>query len=204
VLELRRVLGPGYELSFAAGGFKSFFDQSVEWDKVMPALNRVNLMSYDLVSGFSTVTGHHTPLYATAKQEASVDAGVQYLKKLGVPAHKIVIGAAFYGRVWEQVQDVNNGLYQSGKFKSFVHYSRFKERLSDKNGFVFYRDSVAHAPFAYSASLKEYATFDDPISLREKTQYARREKLGGIMFWQLTGDSSGELLDAIYNSGKGY
>jgi chitinase len=46
------------------------FDQSIEWAKVMPLVNRVNLMSYDLVNGYSTMTGHHTPLFSSAAQEA--------------------------------------------------------------------------------------------------------------------------------------
>jgi len=31
-------------------------------------------------------------------------------------------------------------------------------------------------------------TFDDSISIKLKTQYAMQQKLGGIMFWQLTDD----------------
>lgn len=57
IRSLRQVLGRRYELSFAAGGFPEFFDHAVEWDAVMPLLNRVNLMSYDIVNGFSTRTG---------------------------------------------------------------------------------------------------------------------------------------------------
>lgn len=33
---LRDGLGVDYEIGFAAGGFKRFFDESAEWDKVMP------------------------------------------------------------------------------------------------------------------------------------------------------------------------
>lgn len=61
VRELRSALGGQAIISFAAGGFQDFLDKSVEWDKVMPLVNYVNLMSYDLVNGFSKITGHHTP-----------------------------------------------------------------------------------------------------------------------------------------------
>ena len=133
VAELRRVLGQGYEISFAAGGFDSYFEQSVEWAKVMPLVNRVNLMSYDLVNGFSTVTGHHTPLYG----QGSVDQGVRYLDSLGVPLQKIVIGAAFYARTWENVEPADAGLFKSGKFKSFVPYKNFPSYLSPKKALCF-------------------------------------------------------------------
>lgn len=52
-------------------------------------------MTYDLISGFDTVTGHHTPLYSTPKQLYSADNAVSYLTSIGVPPGKLVVGAAF-------------------------------------------------------------------------------------------------------------
>lgn len=196
--ELRRELGSKNEISFAAGGFDKFLQESVEWDKVTPLMDRVNLMSYDLVSGFSTVTGHHTPLYSSAGQKVSAHHAIKYLEQAGVPADKIVIGAAFYARTWQGVADVNNGLYQPGRFKNFVDYKRFATRLSADSGFVFYQDKEAAAPYAYNSRTKEFATFDDPASIRLKTKYAKEKGLNGIMFWELTLDKpSGGLLDVI-------
>lgn len=198
VQQLRRQLGKKAILSFAAGGFDQYFDHSIEWHKVMPLVDYVNLMSYDLVGGYSKVTGHHTPLYSNAKQASSGDHGVQYLIKLGVPAKKIVIGAAFYGRSWRDVENINQGLYQSGTFKSFIPHHQFDKVLTAEKGFVFYRDSVSKAPYAYNAAQQEFATFDDTISIRLKTEYAISKQLGGIMFWQLTDDrADGSLLNAI-------
>lgn len=202
VQELRKVLGKSADISFAAGSFQTFFDRSVEWAEIMPLLNRVNLMTYDLVSGYSTVTGHHTQLLPTAKQDASVDDGVRYLKNLGVPPGKIVIGAAFYARTWEQVENIDNGLYQQGKFKSFVPYKQFSSYFKPEAGFQFFRDPASQAPYAYSISRKEFATFDDTVSVAMKTQFARAKGLGGIMFWELGSDVPGNkgLLHAIYKA----
>ena len=66
---LRDALGNKHEVSFAAGGFVEFLQNSVEWDKIAPLVDKVNLMSYDLVNGNSTITGHHTPLYSTPQQK---------------------------------------------------------------------------------------------------------------------------------------
>ena len=170
----------------------------------MPLVDYVNLMSYDIVGGYSKVTGHHTPLYSNMNQEGSADFGVQYLLKLGVPAQKIILGAAFYGRSWKEVAPEQNGLYQSGIFKSFIPHHRFEEVLSPERGFKFFRDSLSQAPYAYSIKEKEFATFDDPISLQQKTQYAIDHNLGGIMFWQLTDDRrDGRLLQSIWEVKKG-
>ncbi len=203
VKSIRNSLGEKHEISFAAGGFPKFLEESIEWEKVMPLVNNVNLMSYDLVSGFSTVTGHHTPLYSNASQKESADDAIQYLLSIGVPAAKIVIGGAFYARTWENVENVNNGLYQPGKFKSFVSYAQFENELKEKDGFVFFRDTIAKAPYAYNAAQKTFATFDDVLSIQNKTQYTIDKGLKGIMFWELSLDKqSNGLLDEIHKIKK--
>ncbi|WP_276503461.1 glycoside hydrolase family 18 protein [Terrimonas pollutisoli] len=203
VKDLRNSLGNKHDISFAAGGFPKFLQESIDWKEVMPVVDYVNLMSYDLVNGYSTRTGHHTPLYSTPEQVESADNAITYLTSLGVPANKIVIGAAFYARTWENVDSVNNGLYQPGKFKSFISYRQFDSRLSKDDGFVFYRDTISGAAYAYNMAKKTFATFDDPVSIEAKTKYAIDKGLKGIMFWELTLDKTrGGLLDVIDRSKK--
>jgi chitinase len=198
VRELRTVLGKKSTITFAAGGFQKFLEESVDWKAVMPLVNYVNLMTYDLVGGFSTVTGHHTGLYSTASQKQSTDNCVQYLLNLGVASKKLIVGAAFYARTWENVAPENNGLYQSGKFKHFIGYSDFPKRISTNAGYTFYWDSTAQAPYAYNAKEQSFATFDDKRSIELKTRYVLQHKLGGIMFWQLGHDTSKDgLLETI-------
>lgn len=204
VQALRSALGPEAEISFAAGGFPKYLRNSVEWAAVMPLVNRVNLMSYDLVSGFSTTTGHQTPLYSTSRQRPSADDGVRYLlDSAGVDPGKIVIGAAFYARVFGGVLAANHGLYQPGKFEKAFNYKVFADSLSAAAGFATYWDGVAQAPYAYNARRQEFATFDDKKSVALKTKYVRDKKLGGIMFWELTGDQPQHgLLDAMYQAAR--
>jgi chitinase len=198
---LRSTLGNTYELSFAAGGFQKFIDESVDWDAVMPLVNRVNLMTYDLVGGYSKRTGHHTALYSTAEQKESTDNCVQALLRKKVPAGKLVIGAAFYARIWKDVEDVNHGLYQTGVFKSGVGFNHFETQFSKESGFVPYWDKAAKAPYMYNAAKKEFATFDSEQSMQAKVGYMKKYRLGGIMFWELANDSfSNGLLDVIHTS----
>lgn len=199
VQELRHAFGKKYELSFAAGGFTEFLEEAVEWEPVMKAVDRVNLMSYDLINGYATRTGHHTALFSRPEQKESTDHGVQYLIRIGVPSDKIVIGAAFYGRMWEDVAAVDHGLYQSGKFKTSINYNRFSSELSEQNGFTYLWDDVVKAPYLYNPEKKLFVTYDDKRSIQLKTQYVIDNKLGGIMFWELTLDKDqGGLLDTIH------
>lgn len=198
VKDLRRTLGKNAVISFAAGGFDGFLEHAIEWKKVTRVVNYVNLMSYDLVSGFSTVTGHHTPLYSTAQQKQSVDNAIQFFQTKKINLKKIIVGAAFYARTWVNVDSVNNGLYRSGNFQSMISYSQFDSHLSTDSGFVYYKDSIAAATFAYNKQTKTFATFDDPYSITEKVNYIKQNKLGGIMFWALPYDKlSDGLLEVI-------
>lgn len=201
VKQLRATLGKKREISFAAGGFPRFLQEAVDWKTVMRYCDRVNLMTYDLVHGYDTVTGHHTALYSTPQQLYSTDHAVQYLVNLGIARNKLVIGAAFYARVWENVPAANNGLYQPGRFKTSVGFRNFATTFSKENGFVLHRDSIAQAPWFYSAEKKLFATFDDMESIRRKTRYAVEQRLNGIMFWELRQDLySNGLLNVINNN----
>jgi len=196
---LRETVGPDYELSFAAGGFRDFLLKSVEWSKVMPLVNYVNMMTYDLVNGNSKRTGHLTSLYSTPGQNESTDHAVMFLDSIGVPMQKVVIGMAFYGRLFSGVESTNNGLYQKGKFISGFNYKDLENTLSAGAGYQQYWDTKAKAPYAYNSASKTFATFDNLRSVMEKTKYAKDRNLGGIMFWELSGDKeSGGLLDMIY------
>jgi chitinase len=202
--ELRGALGNEAELSFAAGGLKQHIDSSFEWKQVMKYANRVNLMSYDLVSGFDTVSGHHTPLYSTSEQHSSVDAGVKQLLKLGVPANKIAIGAAFYARIFANTTSANKGLYQPTHFFRGVPWRKFDTTFTAANGYQKYWDKVAKAPYLYNDSLKYLVTYDDSVSIHLKTKYAMQKKLNGIMFWQLADDCFQHgLLDVIDETKRG-
>lgn len=198
VAALRNQLGPKQEISFAAGGFTKYLAESIEWDKVVPMTDKINLMTYDLVNGNSTITGHHTPLYATPQQIESIDHAVRYLDSVGVPKNKMIIGAAFYGRVFDVEQDTLHGLYQKGKFNKGISYKDLNKDSLQKQGFVAYWDEIAKAPYMYAAAKKQLITFDDEKSIKLKTKYAAENHLGGIMFWQLGEDkTTNGLLDAI-------
>jgi len=198
VRALRKEMSDRYLLTFAAGGFESYLKNSIDWDAVMPCVDFVNLMTYDLVSGYSKVTGHHTPVAGKMPAQQSIDKCVSWLLQHNVAAEKLIVGAAFYARVWENVADVNNGLFQSGNFLQGVNYKNFPTYFSDTSGFKYYWDESSKAPWRYNAKKKLFATFDDKKSITAKTDYIKKNKLGGIMFWELSVDKTKDgLVDAV-------
>ena len=183
IQELRNVMNPNDILSFAAGGFPKYLEQSIDWQKVMPLVDHVNIMSYDLYS--SLKTGHHTPLYSNNSESYSADSSVKYLLSIGVPSNQIVIGAGFYGRIWENVPNINNGLFQSGNFKTTISH-RYIDNLDD--GYEFYWDETANATYGYNKGSGNFISIDNAKSVLKKTEYVLDNDLKGIMFWELVND----------------
>lgn len=205
IKELRDKLGKEAEISFAAGGSQNSIDSCFEWDKVMPLVNRVNVMSYDLVGGYASQSGHHSPLYSTPQQTLSADYAVKALIGLGVPAQKIALGAAFYARIFQNTTNANHGLYQPTKFLSSIAFKDFNKQFSTKNGYTYYWDDIAKAPYYYNPKNRHLVTFDDPKSISFKTKYVIDQKLNGIMFWELANDLySNGLLNVIDKTIKDY
>lgn len=195
---LRNHLGNEKEISFAGGGFSAFLEKSIEWKKVIPFVNRIHLMSYDLVNRNSITTGHHTPLYPNSFQKESVDNAIRFFDSLDIPRNKIVIGAAFYARVYSAQ---NSGLNQPCKFQRFYPFKNYEAIFSGNNGYETNWDEEAKAPWSYSANKKLYATYDNKRSVQLKTQYVLDKKLAGIMFWELRQDlARNGLLHAIHEA----
>ncbi len=223
--ELRTAMnetGKKYTLTFASAGWEKYYD-FVELDNVMPSVDYMNIMTYDFTGGNAKVTSHHTnlglvtaddfkdtPAYInyteseTTYHPRSCQFIINYCINKGVKPEQIVIGAAFYGKGWVGVDPDNNGLYQQNKGGwPGARYHELKDNYINKNGFIRYWDETAKAPFLYSSQDSVFITYDDPESVALKTQYALNNKLGGIMFWQLNGDTQqNDLLNAIDNEVK--
>ncbi|ORZ13603.1 glycosyl hydrolases family 18-domain-containing protein [Absidia repens] len=55
-------------------------------------------------------------------------------------------------------------------------------------------DNVTQTPWLFNPTSKTYISYDDPVSIGIKTDYALSKNLGGIMVWSVDEDN-GELLD---------
>ncbi|MFT7032769.1 MAG: chitinase, partial [Cyclobacteriaceae bacterium] len=131
---------------------------------------------------------------------------VDFLIKEGVDPKQIVIGGAFYGRVWKGVPPVNNGLYQlsGGLHIGWMAYHQIRKSYEQDSNFQRYWDDNAKAPFMYNSRDSLMVSYDDTVSVALKTKYTMAKGLGGIMFWELGNDTKeeGSLLNAIYKAAQ--
>jgi chitinase len=190
-------------LTIAAGASDEFLAHT-EMAKAQRYLDTVNLMAYDYYEpGSDALTGHHAPLFTNPAdpKKVSADTSVQAFEKAGVPAAKILLGLPFYGHVWGQVAAQNHGLYQPGKPipKAYSNYAAITATMLN-HGFDRYWDSKASVPYLYSPDQQIFVSYEDPESIAVKCNYVLTHKLGGVMFWDYSGDPSGTLLQSIQHS----
>lgn len=190
-------------LTIAAGG-DSYYTRCTQMDRVVKYLDYVMVMTYDLRGGFSTQTGHHTNLYGNRADLSAVSAdhAVRVFEKAGVPRDKIVIGAAFYSRIWKGVPDRDHGLMQMAETTGGYgpDYGALVSGYIDKNGYTRFWDEEAKAPFLFNGS--EFISYDDEASIRSKLDYIRKQGLAGIMFWEYSQDTTHTLIPLMAESIK--
>ncbi|WP_127494964.1 glycoside hydrolase family 18 protein [Paenibacillus glycanilyticus] len=196
--------GRHYLLTIAAGADQYYID-GTQMDQAQKYLDLIQLMTYDMRGGFQVLTGHHTNLYTPTGDlfRISTDASVNLFVRAGVPKEKIVIGAAFYSRMWNQVPDRNNGLHQmAGSVGGYgPDFTALTEEYIGKNGFVRYWDEEARAPYLFNGS--SFISYDDEESIRRKCDYVKASGLGGLMFWEFGCDRTRRLLNAIQDAFRG-
>lgn len=120
---------------------------------------------------------------------------VQAFLAAGVPAAKILIGVPFYGYGWTQVPEVAQGVFQEGTpVRGDRPYSYIQSLMATSS---VYRDPVSRTPWLFDGDA--FWTFDDPVSIEAKANYAIEHELGGLMIWELSEDTrQGTLLAAAH------
>jgi chitinase len=186
--------------SIATGSERNFLEHT-EMDKVQLYVDSINLMTYDMY-GNDKNTGHHSPLYEHPDdpKHVSSNKSVHNYLEAGVKPNKIVLGVPFYGKGWSDVAATKNGLFQSGTSADNLHldYKNIESTLlKPGSGYVRYFDYSSDSPYLYNANTQTWVDYEDAESLTHKALYVRDYRLGGMMFWEYTGDADNILLDAI-------
>jgi len=209
--EFRRQLDairPGLVLSAAVGaGIDKI--RVTRPDQYHPYVDYINVMGYDFHGSWEAKTNFHSALFNASADPSSGDAryynvndAMQAFLDRGVPAAKLNLGMASYGRGWSSVATTNHGLYQGGNTASGSLEPGIESyRVLKTLGWPQYVDSESHARWIYTAGT--FWSFDDPATIADKMAYAKVQGLGGAFLWDTSGDdASGALVAAMANGLK--
>ncbi len=210
---------PGLRLSVAVGVSPHMY-AGVDTGRMAALVDQVGLMNYDYNGPWSRTTGFLAPLYspavdasqtaaaaATGGEEGSVARSVTAWVAAGVPPQELLLGLPFYGYGWREVDNAGHGLFQSGRpIRGDRPYNFLAALMSDGHDdedepdpgqappkpFTVYRDPQSKAPWMFNG--ETFWTYEDPVSVAAKIEFAREQNLGGAMLWELSGDTESATL----------
>ncbi len=203
--ELGKSTGKHYSISCAIPG-STWYVNKIDVVAVANAVDTMKLMSYDYYGSWSGQTGHHANLFNNPDDPDwggwSTDQAVKMYLNAGVPANKIVVGVALYGRAWKGVQDNGvHGLFQKfteGAYPDGLSWPDLKEFLKPESGYTRYWDDVAKAPYLYNGDI--FITYTDAEEINLIGEYVKQNGLGGVMTWEYGHDVNADLIKVLYES----
>ena len=168
----------------------------VDWGPVIALVDIVNLMSYDYYGSWDKFNSHNAPLYpvtAGAQPGFSCSESVNNILAKGVPANKLTMGVAFYGR--SQTSTAKPSIYQASTgnadlvtFAADEGTPMYYNVLKAMPDFDYFWDSAAAVPYLIGKQKNTFVSFDNEKSMEQKAMFVNAKNLRGVIIWEISGD----------------
>ena len=159
--------------------------QHYDLDALTPYVDWFNAMTYDFHGTWTRHAGHNSPLYPSPSNDpdGSCHTSMNYLiQSRGIEPNLVNLGIPFYGK------EFNASVINGGSSGGSITYQYNSVLNLIDAGWTYDWDAVARAPYIRNPDKTKLVTFDDPLSVREKCNYAFERGLGGVMMWALGQD----------------
>jgi chitinase len=190
--DLGNATGEDYLLTSCFGTSQERME-NIDWENVLPLVDMVNLMSYDFHGSWDPESNHHTPLYSpeVGDPDWCIDGAFTKLTQdFGVPAEKVNIGVAFYGKALAnctQLYGPHLG-YDGSTFWEDEGQPLYYNIMKKMDLFNYYWDNQVQCPYLLGNSINTFVTYDDVLSIGYKAQYVMDKGAMGVIIWEITGD----------------
>lgn len=196
------------------------------WKAIVPNLDYINIMGYDIFGTWEGNTGLQSALYTVTgtggSSTYSDDTAIKALNNMGINSSKLVLGVPAYGRGAKVSANglgvtFNNGSFpgdlddpscgQNNSCSSTMTYGSLIKNNVFMNDYLGGPDgkTIVGTYSNYNDPLygNIFASYDSPASVKAKIQYAKTKGLAGMMMWDLNYDApasdSNSLLATIAN-----
>jgi chitinase len=159
-----------------------------------------NIMAYDFAGNWSEYTAHQSNMFPSQKTPTATPfnaiEAIHYYTDNGVAASKLVLGMPLYGRAFcntdglgQPFQGVGPGSWEDGVWDY---------KALPRPGAAQQLDRSTNASYSYDNSSRTLVSYDTVQSARNKALYVLKQGLGGAMWWESSGDKSGNQ-SLVYN-----
>ncbi|KAL7895786.1 glycoside hydrolase family 18 protein [Trichoderma sp. SZMC 28014] len=164
----------------------------------MPAMDQYvdswHLMAYDYAGSWDDTSGNQANVFAdghnpTSTKFNSNDAVDDYLAN-GIDPNKIIFGLPLYGRSFMNTKGL--GQPYQGLGQGSIEQGVWLYRDLPRPNADVYINSRIIAAYCYDEATKELVSYDTVDTARWKAQYLLSRNLGGAVFWEASGDKTGE------------
>ncbi|MBE3041677.1 glycoside hydrolase family 18 protein [Candidatus Bathyarchaeota archaeon] len=170
-----------------------------------PYIDAWHLMSYDYAGSWDlTASGHQAALFADKENKATTmfnteDAVAAYVAK-GIQPHKIALGIPLYGRSFMGTQVIGGPF--SGPGEGSIEKGIWLYKDLPRPGVEEIYDEDIVGAYSFDENTKEFVSYDNVESTEYKVEWLVGQGLGGVMFWQASGDKpcEGSLVETAANA----
>lgn len=146
-----------------------------------------NLMAYDYAGSWDSTAGHQANVFGGS---INTNTAVNWYIGQGIHPHRLIIGIPLYGRSFAQT--TGPGASFSGAGGGSWEQGVYDYRALPFTGTVVTEDPDLIASWSYDANTREMVSFDSEDVGAWKGEWISREKMGGAMFWELSGDKGND------------
>ncbi|KAL6259698.1 hypothetical protein P5V15_009613 [Pogonomyrmex californicus] len=188
-----------YLLTAAISADKSTINIAYDIPEISKYLDYIHVMAYDYHGAWNKRVLPNSPL--RSKDQLNVEDTITYLLQQGAPAKKLVLGLAMYGRTF-----VLTSVPETSKINPIGLPSLdigFKGPYTGEDGFMGFNEICEalvlypqewitgwdnESSTAYAIKKDQVVVYDDHKAMIAKVEYAKRQKLAGIMVWSIDTD----------------
>ncbi|XP_025836304.1 probable chitinase 10 [Agrilus planipennis] len=189
---------PPLVLAASISGYKEVIDDAYDIPALSSALDFMSVMTYDYHGSWENVTGYVSPLYAKNNDrypQYNTNYTMNYLVSKGAPREKLLVSIPFYGHTYTLVdgettsenEAADSGPGEPGEYTNqpgMLAYYEVCDKIKNKRWTL--RRVEGLGPCAFSK--KQWVSFEDPQSVKEKARYIRSHGFGGAVAWTVDVD----------------
>ncbi|CAN9232071.1 unnamed protein product [Alternaria alternata] len=193
-------LKPKFLLTIASpAGEKNY--RSLPLREISEVTDFINLMAYDYAGSWDKQTGHNSNLYPSTSNPLSTPFNTASVlaayNAAGVPSSKLNLGMPLYGRSFTNTQGVGKSFDSTGEGSFEKGIYDFKDL--PVAGAQEYYDEEVGASYSYDEGSGTFVSYDTVAMALKKVDYIAQQKLGGAMWWEISGDKTDNAGSIVQN-----